>query len=84
MGAFSCFSPHLLDFRVRLAGALREAFFLPSERDGRCEEIIRTMCAAPDSVLRFSAGTGPRILSDPQEILPLIAPEPHPFGNLKA
>ena len=41
------------DFRVRLAGALREAFFLPSERDGRCEEIIRTMCAAPDSVLRF-------------------------------
>ena len=41
------------DFRVRLAGTLREAFFLPSERDGRCEEIIRTMCAAPDSVLRF-------------------------------
>jgi pimeloyl-ACP methyl ester carboxylesterase len=41
------------DFRVRLAGAFREAFFLPSERDGRCEDIVRTMCGAPDAVLRF-------------------------------
>ena len=41
------------DFRVRLAEALREAFFLSSERDGRCEDILRTMCAAPDAVLRF-------------------------------
>jgi pimeloyl-ACP methyl ester carboxylesterase len=41
------------DFRVRLAEAVREAFFLRSERDGRCEDIIRTMCAAPDAVLRF-------------------------------
>lgn len=41
------------DFRQRLAGALREGFFLPSERDARCEEIIRTMCSAPEAVLRF-------------------------------
>ncbi len=41
------------DFRVRLAGALREAFFLPHERDERCESIIRRMCAAPEAVLRF-------------------------------
>lgn len=41
------------DFRDRLAGALRQAFFLPSERDARCDEIIRTMCSAPDAVLRF-------------------------------
>lgn len=41
------------DFRARLAGALRESFFLPSERDGRCEAIIREMCSAPDAVLRF-------------------------------
>ncbi|MGA7214571.1 MAG: hypothetical protein WBX20_10210 [Terrimicrobiaceae bacterium] len=47
------------------------------------------MCAAPDSVLRFlpeqvRALDPAHILSDPQEMLPLIAPEPHPFGNLKA
>jgi pimeloyl-ACP methyl ester carboxylesterase len=41
------------DFRQRLAQSLREAFFLPSERDARCEAILRTMCAAPDAVLRF-------------------------------
>jgi len=41
------------DFRQRLAGALREGFFLPSERDARCEEILRTMCSAPAAVLRF-------------------------------
>ncbi|MGH8045669.1 MAG: alpha/beta fold hydrolase [Chthoniobacterales bacterium] len=41
------------DFRDRLAAALREGFFLPHERDTRCEAIIRTMCSAPDAVLRF-------------------------------
>jgi pimeloyl-ACP methyl ester carboxylesterase len=41
------------DFRERLATALREGFFLPHERDTRCEAIIRTMCSAPDPVLRF-------------------------------
>jgi len=41
------------DFRQRLAQSLREAFFLPSERDVRCEAILRTMCAAPDAILRF-------------------------------
>ncbi len=41
------------DFRERLAGLLREAFFLPAERDGRCDAIIRTMCSAPEAVLRF-------------------------------
>jgi len=41
------------DFRTRLAGALREGFFLPSEQGTKCEEIIRTMCAAPEAVLRF-------------------------------
>ena len=34
---------------------LTRLYRLPPEREGRCEEIIRTMCAAPDSVLRFLA-----------------------------
>jgi pimeloyl-ACP methyl ester carboxylesterase len=41
------------DFREKLADALRESFFLPQERDARCEAIIRKMCSAPDAVLRF-------------------------------
>ncbi|HTS17551.1 MAG TPA: alpha/beta hydrolase [Verrucomicrobiae bacterium] len=41
------------DFRERLAGALRESYFLPSERDERCEAIIHMMCSAPEAVLRF-------------------------------
>jgi len=43
----------LPDLRERLAGAFRESFFLPGERDARCESIIRTMCSAPVAVLRF-------------------------------
>ena len=41
------------DCRDRLAGMLREAFFLPAERDARCDAIVRTMCSAPEAVLRF-------------------------------
>lgn len=41
------------DFRQRLAGVLREGFFLPSERDAQCKKIIHTMCSAPEAVLRF-------------------------------
>jgi pimeloyl-ACP methyl ester carboxylesterase len=41
------------DFRPRLAGLLRETFFLPHERDDRCDAIVRAMCAAPEEVLRF-------------------------------
>lgn len=41
------------DFGDRLAHLLRETFFLPHERDARCEAIVRTMCAAPEEVLRF-------------------------------
>ena len=41
------------DFRRRLERFLRTAFFLPSERDTRCEAILQTMCTAPDAVLRF-------------------------------
>jgi pimeloyl-ACP methyl ester carboxylesterase len=41
------------DFRRRLVRYLRTAFFLPSERDARCEAILQTMCSAPDAVLRF-------------------------------
>jgi pimeloyl-ACP methyl ester carboxylesterase len=41
------------DFRGRLGQLLRKVFFLPSERDARCEAILQTMCSAPDAVLRF-------------------------------
>lgn len=41
------------DFRERLGKLLRKAFFLPSERDARCDEILQTMCSAPEAVLRF-------------------------------
>ncbi len=40
-------------FRERLAGVLREVYFLPAEHDTRCEQIVREMCAMPESVLRF-------------------------------
>lgn len=41
------------DFRGRLAGLLREVFFLSFERDARCEAVLKTMCSAPEAVLRF-------------------------------
>ncbi len=41
------------DFRKRFAEMLREIFFLPGERDSRCEAIIRSMSSAPEAVLRF-------------------------------
>jgi pimeloyl-ACP methyl ester carboxylesterase len=44
------------DFRQRLARQLRSAFFLPSERDARCEAIIHTMCSAPAAVLSLLPG----------------------------
>jgi pimeloyl-ACP methyl ester carboxylesterase len=58
------------DFRGCLAGALRNGFFLPQEQGEQCEEIIRTMSSAPESVLRFL----PEQAGDLQakEILPLV------------
>ena len=57
-------------FRRRLAGLLRKAFFLPSERDARCEVILQTMCSAPEAVLRFL----PEQVNDlhPERILPRV------------
>jgi len=43
----------LPDACIRLAKALRETYFLPAERGPQCDEIIREMCAMPESVLRF-------------------------------
>lgn len=57
----------LPDFRERLAGALREGFFLPHERDAGAEAVIRQMCAAPEAVLRFLPEEAPRL--DPAQIL---------------
>lgn len=59
------------DFRSRLAGALREGFFLPHERDAQCETIIREMCSAPEAVLRFLPTQVHALL--PQDILPRVA-----------
>ena len=58
------------DFRRRLAMLLRKAFFLPSERDTRCEAILQTMCSAPLAVLRFL----PEQVGDlcPDRILPRV------------
>jgi pimeloyl-ACP methyl ester carboxylesterase len=42
--------PH---FREWLAIVLREYFFLPTERDARCDAIIAAMCAAPEAVIHF-------------------------------
>ena len=47
---------HEPDFRQRLAWQVRSAFFLPSERDARCEAIIHAMCSAPAAVLRLLPG----------------------------
>lgn len=58
------------DFRDRLAGALREGFFLPHERDGRSEEVIRAMCGAPEPVLRFLPETIASL--DASKLLPKI------------
>jgi len=41
------------DFRARLAELWRGTFFLPAERDARCEAILQTMRSAPERVLRF-------------------------------
>jgi pimeloyl-ACP methyl ester carboxylesterase len=59
------------DFRKLLARLLARVFFLPSERDARCEAILRTMCSAPPPVLRFL----PEQVDDlrPEQILPLVA-----------
>jgi len=59
------------DFRQRLAGLLRKAFFLPAERDARCDAILQVMCSAPMTVLRFL----PEQVGDlrPEQILPRVA-----------
>lgn len=41
------------DVRGRLAGALREGYFLLRERDARCGRIVEEMMAMPEAVLRF-------------------------------
>jgi len=41
------------DYREQFAEMVRTAFFLQTERDARCEEIVRTMSSAPEAVLRF-------------------------------
>ena len=58
------------DFRGRLAGLLRKAFFLPSERDARCETILQTMCSAPEAVLRFFPEQADEL--NPDHILPKV------------
>jgi len=61
------------DFRERLNTLLRRAFFLPSERDARCETILRTMCSASDAVLRFFPEQADELC--PDRILPrVVAP----------
>jgi pimeloyl-ACP methyl ester carboxylesterase len=57
----------LPDFRERLAGALREGFFLPHERDSDAESVIRQMCSAPEAVLRFLPEEAPHL--NPAQIL---------------
>lgn len=59
------------DFRERLAGALRETFFQPSERDDRCEKIVKTMCSAPEAVLRFLPEQAGEL--HPENTLPNVA-----------
>lgn len=69
--ALICSWLDLPDFREKLARVLRENFFLPHERDARCEAIIQAMCSAPEPVLRFlptEVGT-----LDASAILPRIA-----------
>ncbi len=58
------------NFRGRLAALLRETFFLPNERDARCEAILQTMCSAPDAVLRFMLEQAPGL--QPEQILSRI------------
>jgi 3-oxoadipate enol-lactonase len=61
------------DFRERLIRLLRKAFFLPSERDARCEAILQNMYSAPDAVLRFVPEQADALR--PDRILPrVIAP----------
>lgn len=59
------------DFRGRFAGLLREVFFEPPERDARCDDILRTMCAAPDPVLRFFPEQVGGL--QPEKILPRVS-----------
>lgn len=58
------------DFRQRLAGALREGYFLPHERDARAEEVIKSMCSATEPVLRFLPETISTL--DASQILPKV------------
>lgn len=58
------------DFRRRLAVWLRDTFFLPAERDARCDAIVRTMCNAPEAVLRFLPEQVDQL--QPDRILPQI------------
>ena len=58
------------DCREQFAEVVRTAFFLETERDARCEEIVCAMSSAPDAVLRFL----PEQAGDlrPESILPNI------------
>jgi len=58
------------DFQDRLAKLLREVFFLPSERDARCDAILQTMGSAPDTVLRFMPQQASELR--PERILPRV------------
>lgn len=61
---------NLPDFLPRLAGAIREGYFLPHERDAQADEVIRSMCSAPDAVLRFLPETIGTLA--PFQILPKV------------
>lgn len=58
------------NYQARLKSLLREAFFLPGERDERQSKIVTAMSRAPDAVLRFL----PHALDElrPEQILPKI------------
>lgn len=56
------------DFLPRLAGAIREGYFLPHERDAESDEVIRGMCSAPEAVIRFLPETFQTL--NPSQILP--------------
>ncbi|HUA38574.1 MAG TPA: alpha/beta hydrolase [Candidatus Sulfopaludibacter sp.] len=58
------------DFRGRLAGFLRKVFFLPAERDARCDAILQMMCSAPEAVLRFLPEQAGEL--HPEHILPRV------------
>lgn len=58
------------DFQERFARMSREVLFLPAERDAQCDAIVRTMCAAPEPVLRFLPERMEEL--DARQILPKI------------